>query len=100
MCYCLYFYLLEKTAIDQKEIVNPGCKSDLTEQANVLPAGVSELAIGADFNMVGCFVAAAGSHYHKIVTIIVLGLLISVLLIMMYHALKQPTRPSENKSFK
>ncbi|HRG20748.1 MAG TPA: VIT and VWA domain-containing protein [Saprospiraceae bacterium] len=87
-------------AIDQKEIVNPGCKSDLTEQANVLPAGVSELAIGADFNMVGCFVAAAGSHYHKIVTIIVLGLLISVLIIMMYHALKQPIPPSENKSSK
>ncbi|MBK7008432.1 MAG: hypothetical protein IPH36_07295 [Saprospiraceae bacterium] len=75
-------------------------KSDLTEQANVLPAGVSELAIGADFNMVGCFVATAGSHYHKIVTIIVLGLLIFVLIIMMYHALKQPIPPSENKSSK
>ena len=84
-------------AIDQKEIVNPGGKSDLSEQANLLPAGVSELAIGADFNMVGCFVAAAGSHHHLIITSIVLGLLFCVLIVVLYHAFKMPSASIKSK---
>ena len=87
-------------AIDQKEIVNPGGESDLTDQANQLPAGVSELAIGADFNMVGCFVATATSHFNKIITSIVLGLLLCVLIVVLYHALKLPSLPHHNKQSK
>ncbi|MBK9687557.1 MAG: VWA domain-containing protein [Saprospiraceae bacterium] len=87
-------------AIDQKEIVNPGGESDLTHQPNLLPDGVSELAIGADFNMVGCFVATAGGHFHKIITSIVLGLLFCVLIIVLYNALKLPSLPHHNKQSK
>ncbi|MBK8701806.1 MAG: VWA domain-containing protein [Saprospiraceae bacterium] len=76
-------------AIDKLEIVNADGKVELIEQASLLPEGVSELAIGADFNLVGSFVANTKDPYAGVLvglSLFILSFFIFVLFLKASHA--------------